>query len=1112
MGKALPFLLCDLCLSQYVFSRNSLHKLHKFVKIENKNEKKRIENETKFTKDTSNNNNNSNHSNLLSMPLFSDTTDNNISGISGNNLLNDDLFDANGKLTNINEYIHAKNVFEWTQNNNITSGAQDYVPTLSPIVSQDSQFTSSTSNLSVISPGGGLNGVDFMQFQQYLQAYKEHRSKFDIIRNEYAGIFPVPMIIELYKYVVNIFIHNSLIQYIRDIVIAIRLHPEVDQGCSSLRSQEALIISAKFAAFMTRLEPKYKQFRIDHSKKFTSNSSSSSVFDGTNPNSNTPKITNKSNDETMDDNRNSHNNHNNHNNRDISDDSNTHRQISHVDDMKRGSATFSDDARHMALINRTFTGDNDEDDFYDGDRGLNNASSNIQQQQRRNSNNNNNNNNNNNSNNNNEEETKDGEYEAVQRKRQEEKENERKRSKIYDLIARIHFVRPTDIDNVSIEILAHRIRCFTSNLNINTNMNMNINDTRIGIGNALHSQVQLLQTAAAQPMSNKAMSTHQYNYDYQWNDPRTVQFKRQQQHQSLQQQQNKMYKENKEQKESKTHKDSLNTNTEETTLTQHKSSTTTNTKEFSESPATSTSLANMPTVFRQTSMPNTFGADDNNNSGNVTDTSPTRRRMLNLNTQHSDPRNPHLTTAGNAVGHAWSRPSSARARHASGMGMGGIRTTPVTPRLGVGAHSVGFGFGRRYRLTPKDQKKLQRRARKRLLRAYSLNKDKNKNKNKNKSKNKNKNKMKNKNKNSKSKSDNTDSKNKSKNEKKENIEKIENLQVEHHTAESDFEYEFDFDTELFNDSSDGLDIDINENDDEFDESESSDEADINTDTSDDDDDDDDDLNNNGNELQPGKKVNEQELLNPFEVAQLTAAEEEEERKKKNKGKSISPGNQSDFFNPFDVNLYEASNSPNDANSGKKGKGKSKSKSKSKNKNKGGRFDDSDDEYNNDALNTSFGFNNHDIYNSGSNNNNNNNSNNDNENYDWRHNNGDMSDRQQAHTNNGYDYNYGNGNSDNNQHNYDPYGYGYNSYNQDYDERKQHSGGQMLNISRNDSGEAMMRRPQRIMHQTSDNSPVRTRGSNDMPPYDESYNDYQRPLGIAEKLVSNLLRNVLFPPK
>ncbi len=58
----------------------------------------------------------------------------------------------------------------------------------------------------------------------------------------------------------NLYMHNSISQYIRDIIVAIRLHPQVRRGCS-VNSFQAVAISAKFNAFITRLEPHYVNLR-----------------------------------------------------------------------------------------------------------------------------------------------------------------------------------------------------------------------------------------------------------------------------------------------------------------------------------------------------------------------------------------------------------------------------------------------------------------------------------------------------------------------------------------------------------------------------------------------------------------------------------------------------------------------------------------------------------------------------------------------------------------------------------------------------------------------------------------------------------------------------------
>eukprot|EP01084_Bolivina_argentea_P092636 166642_1 len=81
------------------------------------------------------------------------------------------------------------------------------------------------------------------------------------INHNNIGLFPLTRLKILYSLVKGVFIHNSIAQYIRDIIIAIRLHPDVKQGCSSFRANEALNISSKFTNFMSRLGDRYKRLR-----------------------------------------------------------------------------------------------------------------------------------------------------------------------------------------------------------------------------------------------------------------------------------------------------------------------------------------------------------------------------------------------------------------------------------------------------------------------------------------------------------------------------------------------------------------------------------------------------------------------------------------------------------------------------------------------------------------------------------------------------------------------------------------------------------------------------------------------------------------------------------
>eukprot|EP01083_Nonionella_stella_P143597 446633_1 len=76
-----------------------------------------------------------------------------------------------------------------------------------------------------------------------------------------SGLFSVSRLRSLYCQVDAVFIHNSIAQYIRDIIVAIRLHPDVKQGCSSFRANEALKIASKFIHFMSQLSERYKRLR-----------------------------------------------------------------------------------------------------------------------------------------------------------------------------------------------------------------------------------------------------------------------------------------------------------------------------------------------------------------------------------------------------------------------------------------------------------------------------------------------------------------------------------------------------------------------------------------------------------------------------------------------------------------------------------------------------------------------------------------------------------------------------------------------------------------------------------------------------------------------------------
>merc|ERR1712173_279083 len=65
----------------------------------------------------------------------------------------------------------------------------------------------------------------------------------------------------LYGAVEKVFMHNSMAQYVRDIIVAIRLHPDVQNGCSSFRANKALNVGAKFTNFIARLDKRCKVLR-----------------------------------------------------------------------------------------------------------------------------------------------------------------------------------------------------------------------------------------------------------------------------------------------------------------------------------------------------------------------------------------------------------------------------------------------------------------------------------------------------------------------------------------------------------------------------------------------------------------------------------------------------------------------------------------------------------------------------------------------------------------------------------------------------------------------------------------------------------------------------------
>ena len=94
----------------------------------------------------------------------------------------------------------------------------------------------------------------------------DNQNIFEISNNDMHVFFTPYLLNDLYVNITkNIFIHNSIKQYIRDIIVAIRLHPDINEACNSLRAYDALLIASKFSSFISKLEYKYMNIKYNES-------------------------------------------------------------------------------------------------------------------------------------------------------------------------------------------------------------------------------------------------------------------------------------------------------------------------------------------------------------------------------------------------------------------------------------------------------------------------------------------------------------------------------------------------------------------------------------------------------------------------------------------------------------------------------------------------------------------------------------------------------------------------------------------------------------------------------------------------------------------------------
>ena len=206
----IPYLLRDMCLIDYVIpSKKCLQKLHKFVKYDmNEHQQK----------------------------YYSHITGISFDGSNDNKFKINQLYDNN---------LHVAVNYNTMHYNQIQSQS----PTQQP---QSILINNSNSNGNTVGP---------MKLKDAII-----NNDNTTIDNDHYGLFPIPRLKILYTLVNRVFIHNSIAQYIRDIIIAIRLHPDVRNGCSSFRANDSLNISSKFTNFMSRLEERYKRLSKSNNK------------------------------------------------------------------------------------------------------------------------------------------------------------------------------------------------------------------------------------------------------------------------------------------------------------------------------------------------------------------------------------------------------------------------------------------------------------------------------------------------------------------------------------------------------------------------------------------------------------------------------------------------------------------------------------------------------------------------------------------------------------------------------------------------------------------------------------------------------------------------------